>query len=123
MESGNETRAIFRKKMIEGRTQISWPKVARVRVREGGAKLKLPQFYKVNGKLKRGPTIICTCSCSVAVSMEKKTFLFRSGGGPPPKYDPARYSLPSAKNELKFRGGGSARINYASSAPRWLLVS
>ena len=84
-----------------------WPKAtARGRVREGNvpppaqsAKLKLPPFYKVNGKLKRGPLqhyasvrfsminifclIICTCSCCVRVapSMEKKNFLFRSGGG------------------------------------------
>ena len=37
-------------------------------------------FYKVNGKLKRGPLIICICCCCVALSI-------RGGGGgdcPPP---------------------------------------
>ena len=35
-------------------------------------------FHKTNGKLKRGP---CTCSCCVALSIEKKISFFRSGGG------------------------------------------
>ena len=45
-------------------------------------KLKLPPFYKVNGKF-IATRIICTCSCCtcVALSVEKKNFLFRSGGG------------------------------------------
>ena len=34
-------------------------------------------FYNVNGRLKRGPLIICTCS---TINGEKN-FLFRSGGG------------------------------------------
>jgi hypothetical protein len=53
-------RAVFRKKMVGG---IAWPKATvRGRVQEGdvpppaqSAKLKLPAFYKVNGRLKRGP--------------------------------------------------------------------
>ena len=56
----------------------------------GCAKLKLPPFYKVNGKLKRGPLIICTCSCCVALSMEKKFSSSGQGGqrNPPLKYGP-----------------------------------
>ena len=69
-----------------GQTRIVWPKAtARGRVREWdvppparSVKLKLPPFYKVNGKLKRGPLIIFVTVA--AVSMEKNFFLFRSGG-------------------------------------------
>ena len=57
-------------------------------------------FHKVNGKLKRDPLIICTCSCCVGLSMEKffPPLQVRGGGGggggvisppcPPPKYGP-----------------------------------
>jgi hypothetical protein len=80
----------------------------RGRVQEGAhlpparsVKLKLPPFYKVNGKPIRGPLptckkhciiatgsvlkrfYACTCSYCVALSMEKKTFLFRSIRRPP----------------------------------------
>ena len=93
-------RTVFRRKKNigggggGGRTQIAWPKAtARGRVREGyvppparSAKLKLPPFYKVNGKLKRGLLIIYTCSCCVTLSMEKKKS--SSGQGGNPKYGP-----------------------------------
>ena len=76
-----------------GQTRIAWPKAtARGRVREWdvppparSVKLKLPPFYKVNGKLKRGPLIIIICNCSCCVNGEN-FFPLPVRGGICPKY-------------------------------------
>ena len=51
-------------------------------------------FHKVNGKLKRGPLIICTCSCCTCSTINGEKKIPLEGGRPlpcpPPKYGPAQ---------------------------------
>ena len=56
--------AVSGPKLLGGRTQVAWPKATEGA--GGGAKLKLPPFYKSEWEAKRrsiATIIVCTCSC------------------------------------------------------------